>query len=138
MNERNVPDASPMAVFDLAVSLAQLRAEETWRTGDRNASTLFKGEGLRLVLVAMRDNTRIPSHRAACPLSLHVVEGSVRFNADVQSVTLKPGQVMTLGPGIRHDIEALETSAFLLTLAAGQAHPAEPARRASHSAVPHA
>jgi quercetin dioxygenase-like cupin family protein len=110
------PLDAPLLTFDVAPLVAQLKGEETWHTGARNAMTLHKGPGLRIVLIAMHANTTIPSHHADGPISVQVLEGTLTFRAEAQAVTLRAGQLLTLSAGIPHAVEAAEESAFLLTM----------------------
>ena len=110
------PLDAPLLTFDIAPLVAQLKGEETWHTGARNAMTLHKGPGLRVVLIAMHANTTIPSHQADGPISVQVLEGGLTFRAEAQVVTLRAGQLLTLSAGIPHVVEAEEESAFLLTM----------------------
>ena len=110
------PLDAPLLTFDMAPLLAQIKGEEAWRTGARNAMTLHKGPGLRIVLIAMHANTTIPSHHADGPISVQVLEGVLTFRAEAQAVTLRAGQLLTLSAGIPHVVEAAEESAFLLTM----------------------
>jgi quercetin dioxygenase-like cupin family protein len=126
--ERSLTEYSldaPLLTFDIPTLLAQLKHEDLWRTGKRNAMTLLKDRGLRVVLIVMHASTAIPSHQAESPLSVQVVEGRLQVRTDAEPVTLKKGHMLALQAGIRHEIEALEESALLLTLAASQSHPAE-------------
>jgi quercetin dioxygenase-like cupin family protein len=116
---------APLLTFDIPTMLAQLKCEAPWQTGERNAMTLLKGQGLRVVLVTIHAGTAIPSHQVESPMSVQVVEGCLQFRTDLESVTLKQGQMLILQTSIRHSVEALEESAFLLTLASRQLHPAE-------------
>ena len=116
---------APLLTFDIPTLLAQLKHEDLWRTGKRNAMTLLKDRGLRVVLIVMHASTAIPSHQAESPLSVQVVEGRLQVRTDAEPVTLKKGHMLALRAGIRHEIEALEESALLLTLATSQLHPAE-------------
>lgn len=111
------PLDAPLLTFDFPALLTQIKREDTWHKGSRNAVTLYKGEGLRVVLVAMRIGTTIPSHRADSPMSLQVIEGVLKFSADAQTVTLRQGQLLTLHAGMPHAVEAVEESVFLLTVA---------------------
>lgn len=132
--ERSLTEYSldaPVLIFDIPTLLAQIKRENTWQKGKRNAMTLLKDQGLRVVLVAMHAGKAISSHQAESPMSVQVVAGRLKFNTDSESVTLKKGQVLALQAGIRHDVEALEESAFLLTLATGQSHPAEHEQQAA-------
>jgi quercetin dioxygenase-like cupin family protein len=100
----------------MAPLVAQLKGEASWHTGARNAMTLYKGPGLRIVLIAVHANTTIPSHRADGPISVQVLEGVLTFRAEAHAVTLRAGQLLTLSAGIPHVVEAEEESAFLLTM----------------------
>lgn len=44
----------PLQSFDLDAEVSRLRGEKEWRQGGRNAITLRKGEGLSVVLLAMK------------------------------------------------------------------------------------
>ena len=111
--------------FDLPVMLKRIKAEDTWRSSSRNAMTLIKGRGQRIVLIALHSKTEIPMHRADGQLSLQVIQGSLRVRTDAQVVTLKKGELLALHAEIPHAIEAMRESAFLLTLSTETAHPAE-------------
>ena len=113
------PLDAPLLTFDLAALLAQIKGEDTWQQGPRNAMTLHKAPGLQVVLIAMHANTTIPSHRAAGPISVQVLEGRLTFRTEGHHVRLSPGQMLTLHPGLSHTVEAIEESAFLLTMGTG-------------------
>jgi len=111
--------------FDLHLMLKQVKAEDTWRSSSRNAMTLMKSRGQRIVLIALHGKTEIPMHHADGQLSLQVLQGSLRVRTDTQVVTLKKGELLALHAEIPHAIEAVRESAFLLTLSTDTAHPAE-------------
>ena len=126
--ERSLTEYSldaPLLTFDIPTLLAQLKHEDLWRIGKRNAMTLLKDHGLRVVLIVMHASSAIPSHQAESSLSVQAVEGRLQVRTDAAPVTLTKGHMLALRAGIRHEIEALEESALLLTLAASQSHPAE-------------
>jgi quercetin dioxygenase-like cupin family protein len=123
MTERPM-DAS-LLTFDLPAVLAQLKREDAWARAPRTGITLLKGQQLRVMLVALHAGTTIPSHQAEGPITVQVIEGTLRFHAEADTLTLQAGQMVTLQGGIPHAVEAVEESAFLLTLAASTPHPAE-------------
>lgn len=114
-----------LLTFDIQALADKIKKEESWSKGDRNAMTLMKGKGFRVVLVGMHDGAKIESHRTDNPVSLQVLEGSVKFNTDSGDVTLKTGNLVTLQAGISHGVEAIEECVFLLTLTTDRLHPAE-------------
>lgn len=118
------PLDAPLLTFDLPALLEKIKGEEDWFRNERNSMTVHKSTELRVILVAMHAGTSIPAHTAAYPFSLQVLEGRVRFTAGKKTTELRRGNLLTLHAGIPHDLVAVEQSAFLLTLAAGDAHPA--------------
>jgi quercetin dioxygenase-like cupin family protein len=111
--------------FDIPGLLKRLQTEAPWRRGRRNAMTLAKSQGLRVVLVAMRSHTNIPAHHADGPISIEVMKGRLRFRADSRMLMLRKGQLLTLRAGVPHAIEAVRDAVFLLTLSTNLLHPAE-------------
>lgn len=119
------PMASPFLEFDLAAEVTHLRSETTWKTG-RNARTLLKYDDLRVVLTALQANIRISEHKTAGRISIHLLSGHIRLSASGRTFDLRPGSLVGLDRGTLHDIEALEESAYLLTMA-------WPGRNAAHT-----
>jgi quercetin dioxygenase-like cupin family protein len=108
--------AEPLMEFDLPAEIDRLRTETTWSTG-QNAKTLVKYDDLRVVLTALRAKARIPEHKTEGRISVHVISGHLRLRAGGRTFSLRPGSLLTLDHGVPHDVEALEESAFLLTIA---------------------
>jgi len=121
--ERSLDEA--VMIFDLPAILADLKGEITWRTGRRNAVTLLKQPGLRLVLVALKSGAEVASHQTDTPLILQGIEGRVAVRMDRDEHVLTPGQVLTMRSGLTHAVRAQNEAAFLLTLASEATHPAE-------------
>jgi quercetin dioxygenase-like cupin family protein len=103
--------------FNLASELDQLHRDESWLhpTG-RSSKTLVKYPDLRIVLIAMRANTRMHEHTAAGRISVHSLNGHIRIHLPEQVVDLPVGHLLALDQCVPHDVEASEDSAFLLTL----------------------
>ena len=110
------PTAGPFMEFDLPAEIHRLHSETTWSTG-HNARTLIKYDDFRVVLTALQANTRVPEHQTEGRISVHVLSGCIQVRASGRTFSLRPGGLLALDHGVAHDIEALEESAFLLTLA---------------------
>lgn len=106
-----------MVPIDLNQFIDQIRDEKTWKTSDRNAMTVFKTTGMRIVLIALHKGTEIAKHKAEGVISVQVLEGRIRFVSDEGSTDLSQGMMVTLHKGIGHCVVALEKSVFLLTIA---------------------
>ena len=110
------PMAEPLMEFDLPAEVHRLHAETTWNTG-QNARTLIKYDDFRVVLTALQANMRIPEHKTEGRISVHVLSGHIQLRASGRTFSLRPGGLLALDRGVLHDVEALEESAFLLTIA---------------------
>lgn len=99
-------------MLDLVQELADAKLRQPWPSGIFS-KLLLKAEDLRLVLIVMDSGARMKEHSANGTISIHVLQGTL----SVHSQDLHEGQVFTLGPGIKHDVEAREDCAFLLTIA---------------------
>ena len=102
--------------IDLASFAKQIKEEEAWKKSDRNAITVFKTDGMRIVLIALHKDSEMTKHRAAGIISLQVMEGKIQFTSNEQSVELGRGQMMALHKGLSHSVLAKEESISLLTL----------------------
>lgn len=109
--------AQPLLQFDFAAEIEHLRGEESWQRGSgRSSKTLVKHPDFRIVLVAMKRNTEMKEHRAEGRISIQTIIGHVRLKLPRQAVELPAGHFLALDRGITHDVEAVEESAFLLTI----------------------
>jgi quercetin dioxygenase-like cupin family protein len=108
--------AAPLLTLNLTHEIEQLRSEGRWQSG-YTARTLAKYSDLRLVLIVMKAGGRLEKHRGEGRISVHTLDGRIRFNAAERSVELAAGQMLTLERGIPHDVEGIIDSAFLLTIA---------------------
>ncbi len=109
-----IPDG--MVGFDLAKETEILRSEPEWASG-RNAKTLVKFPDFRIVLVVLKAGVVIHEHRTAGRISVQTLAGRIRMHVHEQTLDLPHGSVLILDHAVKHDIEAVEESAFLLTIA---------------------
>lgn len=109
-------DATLVSI-DMFDFIKQLKSEPAWEKGDRNAMTVFKTDGMRIVLVALHEEAVLVRHIAQGIISVQVLEGKVSFNTDSQSVILEKGQMIALHKGEPHSVAAIKESVFLLTIA---------------------
>lgn len=108
---------APLVHIDLKDFTKQLMDEEAWKKRDRNAMTVFKTEGMRIVLIAMHEDAVMAKHKAEGIISVHVLKGKINFISDERSVELEEGMIVTLHKGMPHSVAAIKESVFLLTIA---------------------
>ena len=114
----NRPLEGPVLTFDLAALVRELRAEEAYTRSGRAGRTLARSGRFRTTLVALAEGAEVGTHQADSPLSLHVLEGSVRFRTAGGEHTAGAGELLFFAPGDAEDLRASAQSAVLLTLSA--------------------
>jgi|KBSSwiS6_1023812.scaffolds.fasta_scaffold01517_4 quercetin dioxygenase-like cupin family protein len=107
---------APLVAIDVVSIIKQLKKEKKWRRSDRNAITVFKTTGMRIVLIAMNKDTEMVRHTANGKISLQVLKGKLQFRANERSVKLNTGQMLALHEGIPYTVVAKKKVIFLLTL----------------------
>ena len=110
------PMAGPFLEFDLDREIQQLHLEDTWSTG-RNSKTLVKYADFRVVLMALKAGMRIEEHQAEGRISVQTIAGHISMRASGRTFDLPTGRLLALDRATVHDVEALEDSAILLTIA---------------------
>jgi quercetin dioxygenase-like cupin family protein len=110
------PMAAPFLEFDLTREIEQLHREPEWTTG-QNAKTLVKYDDFRVVLTALKTRARLPGHQTEGRISIQTITGHIQVRAQGRTFDLPTGTLLALDQGLSHDVEALEESAFLLTIA---------------------
>lgn len=110
--------ANAMIRTNIRDQIQKLKDASAWQQPvGRSSETLVKYENFRVVLVVMKQDSHMNGHHADGPLSVHGLQGKIRLNlAEGQSAELGPGDILALERGVKHDVEAIEESAFLLTI----------------------
>lgn len=106
-------------LFDLNAEAASLDAQESRpkQNEPRKTSMLVKHPELRIALVTMLAGTTWDDHKTDARISVQPLRGQIKFKTSGSTVDLSAGQLLILDPGVPHSVEAVEESAFLLTLA---------------------
>lgn len=114
--------ADSILQFNLTDEIARLRQADSWQRGTgRSSKTLVKHPDFRIVLTLIRANSRVSEHRTEARVSIQTVLGRVRIHLPGRTVELGAGELLALDSAVAHDVEAIEESAFLLTV--GSLHP---------------
>ncbi len=104
------------AMFDLSALEQEVRKEDAFLRDGHTARTLVRESDLRVVFIVMRSGARIAEHRAENTASVHALRGHIRLRLPDNTADVPSGSLLVLEKGLRHDVEALEDSAFLLTI----------------------
>lgn len=83
----------------------------------RSARTLIKNGPIRVTLVTLAAGAEISEHQADGPITVQPLQGQIQFSAAGAVHDLGPGQLLSLGAGVRHAVASASGASFLLTVA---------------------
>lgn len=89
--------------------------------GDRlrqeKAVALFKSEDLEVMRLIVLAGKSIPPHAVPGEITIQCIEGQVAITAqEGRSIALEAGQILFLGGGVVHGVEAARDSQILVTI----------------------
>lgn len=108
---------APVVPVDVSYYLSKIKNEPAWENSDRNAMTVYKTEGMRIVLIALHQKAVMEKHSANGIVSVQVLDGEISFTTEGNTYNLTKGQMIALHRNIDHSVTAIEESVFLLTVA---------------------
>jgi len=82
----------------------------------RAGRTLVKDGPLRLTIMGIAAGGVLPAHSTDAPVTVHLLEGEVTFNALGRDYPLTTGDVLVFAPGIEHSARSEKGGTFLLTV----------------------
>jgi quercetin dioxygenase-like cupin family protein len=103
--------------YNLEEQIARLRSDAPIRANGRDSLTLVRDPSFDLVLVALNAKVLLPEHKAPGAISVIVLSGRIAFSANNERLELGLHDVVTLPARVPHEVEALEDSAILITIA---------------------
>jgi quercetin dioxygenase-like cupin family protein len=110
------PLAATKLLFAFDRELELLKAEDVWSAHGHNARTLIKHDEFRVVLIVLAKGKAIREHETYRQVMLQGLSGKLRVQLRDEQLPLSAGELLALDRMVSHDIEALEDSAFLLTV----------------------
>ena len=111
----NVSPVAGALSIDLESELSQSRQHKPWQSG-LFSKLLHKTDDLRLVLISLEPGARMKEHHADGTISIHGLQGDLCLHVEGQAYDVHAGQVLTIRAGLKHDVEARDDAAFLLTI----------------------
>jgi quercetin dioxygenase-like cupin family protein len=108
--------SAPVVTVNLETELKALRNSDSYKRNDHASATLVNRPGLGAVLIALPEGGQLAAHRTARPITLRVLEGTIRVSLDDRTIEMVRGDLTALAPNLRHKVTGVEDSAFLLTM----------------------
>ncbi|CAN5657311.1 hypothetical protein BH23GEM11_BH23GEM11_18000 [soil metagenome] len=103
--------------FHLPSERERITGSERQEAHGRSGRTLVKDGPLRVNLVALGPGETLAEHHAPGPISVQVLEGSIRFTTGGAHHDLHAGELLALGADTPHSVTSEGGGVFLLTLA---------------------
>ncbi len=104
------------AEFNLDQQAEDLVRSPQWQTGIAR-KVLVQYPDFEITLRRMKAGAYIPNHHNPGRISVQTVLGRIRMRADGRTFDLPKGATLVLDRAVTHDVEAVEESAFLLSVA---------------------
>ncbi len=105
---------APAVAINLEKFISQLKEEKAWEKNDRNAITVFKTDGLTMVLSALHKDAAMDDLTVEGLLVVQVIEGAINIDAENDSVQLGEKQIFVLHPDSKQNITAVADTVLLL------------------------
>jgi quercetin dioxygenase-like cupin family protein len=105
----------PMMAFSIPEEISKVLGDRK-TVPVKHAAVLAKNEHMRIVLAVLSRGEMLQEYETDGQITVAVVQGAIRFNALGEHVDLVGGGLLTLQPGARHSVLALEDSAFVITV----------------------
>ena len=111
------PLSGDVLVFDLDEERQRTVDPTTEQRGGPRARTLLKDGPLRVTMIVLGPHGEIAEHKAEGPITVQPLEGTIRFTVSGGEHDLRPGQLLSVGAGVRHAVSSEAGGTFLLTVA---------------------
>jgi quercetin dioxygenase-like cupin family protein len=106
---------APYLVLNTPGYIDQLKQEPAWQKNDRNGITVFKSEGLTMVITAFHQGAQVNDLTVDGFLTVKVLEGKVRFISSEGNFEAVENDVIAFHPGVAKALEAMTEATILLT-----------------------
>ncbi|HEU5366760.1 MAG TPA: hypothetical protein VFU62_14575 [Hanamia sp.] len=108
---------APAVPINIPEFIRQIKQEPAWKKSDRNAMTIYKTSGMRIVLIALHEDAVMEKHTTNGIVSVQVLDGEIAFNTQDNVMVLRKGEMVALHRNVPHSVAATKESVFLLTVA---------------------
>ncbi len=107
---------APVVLVEIPAFIKKIKEEKAWEKNDRNAITVFKGDKMRVVVVALRKKAEMTTERPENIFSLQVMKGKIKLHTSAKTIEVNKEELFVLHANIPYKIVAIKKSIFLLTV----------------------
>ena len=102
--------------LDLSTSAGALLAEPLPPNRKHRQETLYRRGPVTVALFIFERGASLPQHLAEGVVTVQVLSGRIKMNTEERTHELSAGQMLVMAPGVKHDVQAEETTRMLLTV----------------------
>ena len=84
--------------------------------GLARATTLFRENGLRTMLLHLKPGEEIPEHQTPGAITVHCLKGEASVLSADERIELRPAFLISLAPGMPHSVVAQQDTLLLVTV----------------------
>jgi|GEM_PF-2837201 len=96
--------------------IPDVRADSPIPESGMGHSTALTHSDVRVVVLTFAAGHVLKEHSTPFPLIMQALDGELLVRADNQETTLRPGGLLRLDAGLRHEVESVVDSRLMLTL----------------------
>ena len=86
------------------------------KIGSTKTHTLFKTEMMEAIRLVLPAGKHIAEHKAPGEITVHCLEGRVKFRSQGETKELVAGDILYLTAADPHSVEAMEDSSIMVTI----------------------
>jgi len=106
-------------LLDLDEAFGELVDEPHEPVDGHRQITIAHRQGLAVILFHFEEGGHMPDHEVDAEVTIHVLDGELEISTAEQDHRVGAGDMLILGPGVVHDVEALAETRMVLTTGAG-------------------
>jgi quercetin dioxygenase-like cupin family protein len=91
------------------------------KTHGRSARTLVKEGPLRVTIIGLAADGKLPAHSANGPITIQLLEGEIVFEVAGKEYPLRLRDLLVIAAGVEHSARSTAGGVFLLTVVHGDA-----------------
>lgn len=96
--------------------IENIKKSKGWKLGELYSLILLRSPGKEIVFTALPEGTEIITFQSDHSISLHVVEGKLRYKSRKETVIISEEQALTINEKINFSVTSLAETIFILTI----------------------
>lgn len=104
------------SAFDIPTIIVNLKQEKSWIEGELSSVILLNSSSVKVLLTILHGGTEVISYQANDSITFQIIDGSLILHIREESIVLGKDELITLTEKVRYSFDAVEETAFLMTL----------------------